>query len=263
MSKRIEIVSSFYHDIDEDSRLKKSRHGQLEYATTMEYIHRYTQPGAKVLEIGAGTGRYSIALAKEGYEVTSVELVESNLEVLRKNSRDMENIISHQGDALDLSRFEDNQFNVTLLLGPMYHLYSKADVDKAIDEAIRVTKKDGVILIAFLSAYAIMNNNYLNGTFAAGVEENFDGEFKIKHFEEQLFTGYDIVEFEQLFETHKTNYITTVATDNILEFAEGRTDFKMSDEEFALFVKYHLATCEKRELLGSSSHLLYICKKGE
>lgn len=35
MSKRIEIVSSFYDDIDEDSRLNRSRHGQLEYATTM------------------------------------------------------------------------------------------------------------------------------------------------------------------------------------------------------------------------------------
>lgn len=86
MSKRIEIVSSFYDDIDEDSRLNSSCHGQLEYATTMEYIHRYTKPGTKVLEIGAGTGRYSIALAKEGYKVTAVELVESNLEVLRKNS---------------------------------------------------------------------------------------------------------------------------------------------------------------------------------
>ena len=58
-------------------------------------------------------------------------------------------------------------------------------------------------------------------------------------------------------------YITTVAVDNILELAEGRADFKMSEEEFALFVKYHLATCEKRELLGSSSHLLYICKKDD
>ncbi len=55
MSKRIEIVSSFYDDIDEDSRLNRSRHGQLEYATTMEYIHRYAKQGAKVLEIGAGT----------------------------------------------------------------------------------------------------------------------------------------------------------------------------------------------------------------
>ena len=58
-------------------------------------------------------------------------------------------------------------------------------------------------------------------------------------------------------------YITTVAVDNTLELAEGRADFKMSEEEFTLFVKYHLATCEKRELLGSSSHLLYICKKDD
>lgn len=261
MSKRIEIVSSFYDDIDEDSRLNRSRHGQLEYATTMEYIHRYAKPEAKVLEIGAGTGRYSIALAKEGYNVTAVELVESNLEVLRKNSSDIKDIVSYQGDALNLSRFEDAQFDVTLLFGPMYHLYSKEDVHKAIDEAIRVTKKDGIILIAFLSVYAIMYDNYLNGNLAAGIEENFDDSYKVKHFEEQLFTGYDIVEFEQLFESHKTKYITTVAADNILELAEGRADFKMSDEEFTLFAKYHLATCEKRELLGSSSHLLYICKK--
>lgn len=261
MSKRIEIVSSFYNRIDEDSRLKGSRQGQLEYVTTMEYIHRYAKPGAKILEIGAGTGRYSIALAKEGYKVTAVELVENNLEVMRKNSSDIENIISYQGDALNLGRFEDGQFDVTLVFGPMYHLYDKVDVHKAIAEAVRVTKGDGVILIAFLSVYAIMHNNYLDGNLAAGLKENFDDTYRVKHFEEQLFTGYDIAEFEQLFEAHKTKHLTTVAVDSILELAEGRTDFKMSDEEFELFVKYHLATCEKRELLGCSSHLLYICKK--
>lgn len=261
MSKRIEIVSSFYDEIDEDSRLNKSRHGQLEYATTMEYIHRYVKKGAKVLEIGAGTGRYSITLAKEGYKVTAVELVESNLEVLKKNSSGVKDVVSYQGDALNLGRFEEEQFDVTLLFGPMYHLYDKEDVHKAIEEAVRVTKKDGIILVAFLSVYAIMNDNYLNGTLAAGIEENFDGDYKVRHFEEQLFTGYDIVEFEQLFESHKVKYMTTVAVDSILELAEGRADFKMSDEEFELFVKYHLATCEKRELLGLSSHLLYICRR--
>lgn len=261
MSKRIEILRSFYDDIDEDSRLNRSRQGQLEYITTMNYIHRYAKTGAKILEIGAGTGRYSIALAKEGYNVTAVELVESNLEVLKKNSTGIENIISYQGDALNLDRFEDNQFDITLLFGPMYHLYDKKEVHKALDEAIRVTKKGGIILTAFLSVYAIMNNNYLKETLAAGIEMNFDDNYKVKHFEDQLFTGYDIVEFEQLFESHNTKYLTTAAVDNILETAERRTDFKMSDADFELFVKYHLATCEKRELLGSSSHLLYICKK--
>ena len=261
MSKRIEILRSFYDDIDEDSRLNRSRQGQLEYLTTIDYIHRYAKTGAKILEIGAGTGRYSIALAKEGYNVTAVELVESNLEVLKNNSVGIENIISYQGDALNLDRFEDNQFDITLLFGPMYHLYDKKEVHKALDEAIRVTRIGGIILTAFLSVYAIMNNNYLKETLAAGIEMNFDDNYKVKHFEDQLFTGYDIVEFEELFESHNTKYLTTAAVDNILETAERRTDFKMSDADFELFVKYHLATCEKRELLGSSSHLLYICKK--
>ena len=94
MSKRLEIVSSFYNQIDEDGRLDRSRHGQMEYITTMYYINKYVKEDAKILEIGAGTGRYSIALAKAGYDVTSVELVEHNLEVLRKNSEGLANIQS-------------------------------------------------------------------------------------------------------------------------------------------------------------------------
>lgn len=261
MSKRIEIVNMFYNKIDEDDRLGRSRHGQLEYVTTMNYIKNYAKEGAKLLEIGAGTGRYSIALAKEGYEVTSVELVEKNLEVLKKNSEGLANLQSFQGDALDLSRFADNTFDITLLFGPLYHLYEPKDVQKSIDEAIRVTKPDGVILAAFLSVYAIMFDNYLNGTLLDGIEENFTEDYEIKHFEEQLFTGYDIVEFEELFREKSVQHLKTVAVDSVLELAEERSDFQMSDEEFEAFAKLHIATCEKRELLGCSSHLLYICRK--
>ncbi len=123
VSRRVDILNSFYNEIDEDSRLCGNRRGQLEYAATMHYVHRYAPKGAKILEIGAGTGRYSIALAKEGYEVTAVELVENNLEVLRENSKDVSGIESYQGDALNLGRFEDEQFDVTLVFGPLYHLY--------------------------------------------------------------------------------------------------------------------------------------------
>ena len=261
MSKRLEIVSSFYNEIDEDGRLNKSRHGQMEYITTMHYINKYAKKGAKILEIGAGTGRYSIALAKAGFNVTSVELVEHNLEVLKKNSEDLANIQSYQGDALDLSRFADNSFDVTLLFGPLYHLYESQDVQKAIDEAIRVTKPDGVILVAFLSVYAILFDNYLQGNLLAGIEENFTEDYKIRHFEEQLFTGYDVAEFEELFIDKQVEHLNTVAVNSILELAEGRSDFAMSEEELDAFAKLWLTLCEKRELLGTSGHLLYICKK--
>ena len=86
MSKRIEIVSSFYNEVNEDERLNRNRCGQLEYATTMEYIHRYAKPGAKLLEIGAGTGRYSHYFARQGFEVDAVELIPHNIEIFRQNT---------------------------------------------------------------------------------------------------------------------------------------------------------------------------------
>ena len=261
MSKRIDIISGFYGTIDEDSRLNRSRHGQLEQLTTLHYIQQYAAPGSRILEVGAGTGRYSIALAKAGHAVTAVELVESNLAVLRHGSAGLDNLQSFQGDALDLSRFSDDTFDVTLLLGPMYHLYTPEDVHRALDEAIRVTRRGGVILTAFLSVHAILFNNYLNGRLLAGLDENFDEAGRVRHFEEQLFTGYDIAEFEALFADKPVRRLVTAAADSILELAEERRDFAMSDEEFAAFAAHHLSTCELRELLGCSSHLLHICRK--
>ena len=261
MSTREEIITGFYNQVDEDSRLQNNRHGQLEYAMTMQYIHRFAAPGCKVLEVGAGTGRYSIALAKEGMDVTAVELVEKNLDVLKQNSRGVDHICSYQGDATDLSRFEDQAFDITLVLGPLYHLYDATDIHKAIDEAIRVTRKGGVILFAFLSVFGIMYANYLSGDWAEGQEENFTKDYKVKHFKEQLFTGYDIVEFEKLFEGKPVQWITTTGTDGVLEPLERCPDFAITDEDFPAFVDWYLAFSEKRELLGATNHLLYICRK--
>ena len=261
MRTRVEILNDFYGQSNEDQRLQKSRHGQLEFLTTMHYIHRYALPHAKVLEVGAGTGRYSIALAREGMDVTAVELVESNLSVLRENSRGMDRLQSYQGDATDLKRFADDSFDVTLVLGPLYHLYEKEDVNRAIDEAIRVTRPNGVILFAFLSVYAIMYANYLFGNWGAGQEENFTADYQVRHFQEQLFTGYDVVEFERLFDGKPTKWIATAGTDGLLEPIEDRPDFHLSEDDFQKLADWYLAFAEKRELLGATNHLLYICRK--
>ena len=173
----------------------------------------------------------------------------------------MENIASYQGDALDLRRFQENTFDLTLVLGPMYHLYDEGEQHRALDEAIRVTKGNGIIMVAFLSVHAILFDNYLQGNLCAGIEENFAENYQVKHFPEQLFTGFHVDGFEALFEHKPVERITTAAADSILELAEGRDDFAMSDEEFRAFADYHLYHCEKRELLGCSSHLLYICRK--
>lgn len=259
--ERAEILNRIYNDQREETRLTRSRHGQLEYLTTMDYIHKLVPRGSKVLEVGAGTGRYSIALAREGYDVTAVELVANNLEILRRNAAGLKNIASYQGDAVDLRNFADNSFDAVLVLGPMYHLFEKTEQRRALDEAIRVAKPHGVIMIAFISVYQIMYSNYLSGNFRAGMEENFDKDFRVKHYKEQGFTGFDIQEFEALFSNMPVQKIALAGTDSLLELAEQTPNFCLSDEDFELFAEYHLKTCERRELLGSHSHLLYICRK--
>ena len=260
---RKEMINQFYTGYNEDYRLFKSRHGQLEYLTTMHYIHKFLPEAGDVLEIGAGTGRYSIALAKEGHRVTAVELAERNLDLMRRKSKGLDNLKALQGDAIDLSFLPDNSFDLTLVFGPLYHLYEREDQLRALREAVRVTKPGGYILTAFLSVHAILFDNYLRGNLQEGLAENFDADWQVRHFQEQLFTAFEVPAFEALFRELPVTQLTLAAADGVLELAECRTDFAMSEEEFAQFAEYHLAHCEKRELLGASSHLLHICRKND
>lgn len=142
------FLENYYNDYDEEGRLE-NRIGKVEYLTTRRYIDSLLTADCKIAEIGAGTGRYSVTLAKEGYDVTAVELVQHNLDILRSKLNGSENIRTHIGNALDLNMLKDNTFDITLLLGPMYHLYSDEDKLTALKEAVRITKQGGYILVAY------------------------------------------------------------------------------------------------------------------
>ena len=257
------FLTELYDKGNEDVRLTKSRHGQLEFFTTMEYIHKYLKTGNRVLEVGAGTGRYSISLAKEGYDVTSVELVKSNLKVLKENSKGIKNIKAYQGDALDLTRFEDNTFDMVLVLGPMYHLYFNTDQNRAIDEALRVCKENGIIMFAFIPVHNFIFSYGMKSTSSVveTIKENFTEDFKPRQFPEQGFTGFEIADFKKLFKNKNFKPLHMVSTDSIVDIEEDRNGFSMTDEDFEFFKKYHLATCENPTMQGLSSHLLYVGRK--
>ena len=91
----------YYNKHNEDKRLK-TKHANIEFITAMKYIHEYIKEGYSILDIGAGTGAYSIPLRDEGYDVTAVELVKQNLKYMEKA-----NINCYQGTATDLSKFKD------------------------------------------------------------------------------------------------------------------------------------------------------------
>lgn len=260
INKYKDIIEERYNNYDEEERFNRKSQN-FEYLTTMRYIEKYVKKGCKILEIGAGTGRYSIALAKQGYDVTAVELVEKNLNVLRENSRGLENITSMQGDALDLSVFEDNTFDIVLNLGPMYHLYNSEDKNQAISESVRVCKKGGTCIFAYLThssivwAYGVRKGCLSNLKYAL----NEDGS--IRDIPEEIYNSFFIDEFGKLFEDKGTIFLKNVATDGLAPLMRDYIDDKMSDEDYNLLLQLHFATCERIDHQGYSSHMIYICQK--
>ena len=262
--KTNQYLIEFYNNYDEDNRLKL-KHGTVEFLTTMRYIEKYLKQGDRVLEIGAGTGRYSHTLARQGYVVDAVELVEHNIDVFKKNTLATENISITQGNALDLSDFPDNQYDITLLLGPLYHLYNKTDKQKAISEAIRVTKQGGIIFAAYvISDGCLLDEGFKRGNInvAEYIKDGLlDAEtFAAKSEPKDLFELVRKEDIDDLMSAFPVTRLHYVATDGCSLFMREAIDI-MDDKTFQLYLKYHFATCERNDLLGITSHSVDIFKK--
>ena len=254
----------FYSAYDEDSRLV-AQHGSVEFLTTMRYIEKYLRPGHKVLEIGAGTGCYSHALARKGYIVDAVELVPHHIEIFRKNTLPGENITVTEGNALDLSAFTDDSYDITLLLGPLYHLYNEADKRQALREAIRVTKPGGVLFAAHvISDGSLLDVGFMHGKIDVAAYLR-DGLLDTKTFAahsqpEDLFELVRKEDIDALMAAFPVRRLHYVATDGLSLLMREAID-SMGPETFALYLKYHFVICERPDVVGLSSHVVDIFQK--
>lgn len=259
-----EYLIDFYNACDEDSRFA-SKAGSVEFLTTMRYIQKYIKRGDRVLEIGAATGRYSHALARQGYTVDAVELVPQNIDVFKKNTLPNEDITITQGNALDLSAIPDNKYDITLLLGPLYHLYNVDDKRQALREAIRVTKPNGIIFVAYvITDGALLGGGFTRGSFSVteyiqkGLlnPQTFAARSEPKEIFE-LVRKEDIDEIMSVFPTTRLNYVATNGVALILAEAINAMD----DDTFELYLKYHFATCERDDFVGITNHVIDIFRK--
>lgn len=259
-------LEEYYNKFNEEKRLD-SRHGQVEFATSMHYIHECLKQAAegrrpqdiKLLDIGAGTGRYSIPLAEEGYDVTAVEPVKHNLGRLKQKSSLVK---AYQGNALKLRRFEDNSFDVTLLFGPMYHLHLEEDKLDALLEAKRVTRDGGKILVAYIMnefsviTYAFKERHVLENIQEGMLDENW-------HCTKKANPLYSMVRLEDI---ERLNEQAGLERDKIIA-ADGAANYMrpflnaLTEEEFRLFIQYHLSTCERMDLMGASAHTVDILRR--
>ncbi len=256
-------LEDYYNHYDEEGRLL-SRHGQVEYLTTMKYIEESLAgvPDPDILEIGAGTGRYSVTLAKQGRRVTAVELIEHNLEILRAKLDGTESITTIRGNALDLSPLPDDAFDLTMLLGPMYHLYTKEEKLRALAEAVRVTKSGGRILVAYCMneptvIQYVFGLNHLREVMELNM---LTPDWHCISEPKDLFEMVRTEEIAELDAAVPVRRIKLVATDGAANYKRECID-AMDDETFGKWMEYHFTICERQDLIGASHHTLDILKK--
>ena len=257
-----EYLTEYYSNSDEDGRLA-SRHGQVEFLTTMRYIEKHLSPGVRILEIGAGTGRYSHALARKGFDVTAVELIQHNLDALNAKTERGETLTALQGNALDLSLLQNNEFYITLLLGPMYHLYTEEDQRRALSEALRVTKRGGMLFTAYcVSDASIIDFGFKKGHIWELIERKvLDTEqFKALSQPVDLFQLYRQNDIDRLMAGLPAERLHYVATDLWTNHMSETVD-AMDDATFDFYLKYHFAMCEREDLVGLTHHSLDIVRK--
>ncbi len=270
-------LNKYYNKFHEEHRLE-TRHGQVEFRTTMHYIEeacrqvsRHCEKATprhceersdeathplKIADIGAGTGRYSVELCHRGYDVTAVELVKHNLEILRSKH---ENIKTWQGDARKLHFLNDGTFDITLLFGPMYHLHGDEEKLKALKEAERITKKGGIILVAYVMneysviSYCFKEHKWKEVAAKGGLSQDFH----------TICSEEDLYDYVRLEDINRLNQAAGLKRHKIIS-ADGAADYmrrelnQMTEEEFEAFCKFQLAICERAELVGAGSHCVDI-----
>ena len=281
-------IEKYYNKFHEEHRLT-TRHGQVEFRTTLHYIeeairwlsdakrrietdydwksvkNRADRVGLglstsplKIADIGAGTGRYSVELCHRGYDVTAVELVKHNLEILRAKH---ENIKTWQGDARNLSFLDDKSFDITLLFGPLYHLHGDEEKLKALTEARRITKKGGIILVAYvMNEYSVISYCFKEHKWSeVAAKGGLSPDFHTICTEEDLYDYVRLEDIDRLNKAAGLERIKIISADGAADYMRRELN-EMSEEEFEAFCSFQLAIAERPELVGAGSHCVDILK---
>ena len=178
ISRDIEL---FYNKVSEETRLDKGM-GVFEFERIKSLIEKYVpSASAKIIDVGGGTGKYSEWLAKKGHEVYLIEPVLKHIQIAKDRASKLKNkYFVSLGEARNLD-FPDNFADLIILHGPLYHLQKKEDREKAIREAKRVVKRDGIIL-----GFSI---NYTASTLVGLLQGLIHKDTFFKMCKEELTTG--------------------------------------------------------------------------
>jgi SAM-dependent methyltransferase len=258
-------------------RLFQDGYHQLEYLVTMHFLEKYLPPKGLILDAGGGPGRYTIELAKKGYDVVLLDLSPKCLEIARREIRKagVEDKVKAivEGSVVDLSRFEDGLFDAVLCLGPFSHLLEKLGRERAASDLVRVAREGAPLFISVINRYGVfrtvlkrlpenLTDPFHEEMFTRGVHR---AHYRHPKEEKAGFTdAYFFLpnELRELFESKGVKTITMATCEGLSSNLQEATNRLYEDKQkWARWLEILLQTCTDPCIIGLGDHLLYIGKK--
>ncbi len=265
MDESIRAVKEFYDAKVENEWTRIAN--RPEFLLTCRMFDRYIKPGDKVIDIGGGPGRYSLYLAEKGCEVTLLDLSPENANfAARRASEQGLSIKVFSGDARGADKIISGCFDHVLLMGPMYHLLDENDRKSAVNAALGLLKKSGILYVSFINLFAIIIYYMKQSPEKIVLSEE---AIYIKHaVSQQTYAGdaftkavfadqSEILPFMAQFPLEKLHFF---GQEGIISPCEGNI---MSQPQNV--IDSWLDLCEKvwerKDLLSWSEHLMYVGRK--
>lgn len=255
-------------------RLFQDGYHQIEYLVTMHFLEKHLPETGLVLDAGGGPGRYTIELAKKGYEVVLLDLSPKCLEIARREARKagvvdrVKGIL--EGSITDLSRFRDELFDAVLCLsGPLSHLLEKSEREQAANELVRVTKKKAPLFVSVFNRYGVfrvvlyahpedLTDSFHEEMFTRGIHR---AHTRFGAFPDAYFFLPN--ELKELFEDKGVQTLTSATCEGLSSHLEEATNLLYKDKEkWRRWLKILLQTCTDPSIIGIGNHLLYVGRKG-
>lgn len=257
------------------NRLIRDQYHKLEWDTTQIFLKKHLPKKGLILDAGAGPGRYTVDLAKKGYDVVLLDYSKGNVELAKikvteaKQEKKVKDFI--QGTIVNLSQFKDNSFDAVICLGgPLSHV-EKKDRQKAVNELIRVAKKGAPIFVSVMGKYAILLSAIKRWPNEVKDTVNFKrlsidgddfnwGSASSNGTKKSYCHFFTVDELESLFPKNKIKQLEIVGLEGFAstQSKEYNTTDKKTKQNWD---KMHKSLCTLRTTADISNHMLIVVKK--
>ncbi len=274
MDRETEMVRNLYSQLvdREWDRLARDAFHRLEWDTTWRFLDEQLPHGGAILDAGGGPGRYTVELARRGYDVVLLDLVAANLdrareEVLKAGVSDRVKQMT-EGSITDLSGFAANSFDAVLCLGgPLSHVCPESERLKAVSELVRVARRGTPIFVSVISKYGVLLATPEGWPQAvADRKENFPGLVETGDSYAFVRDGYchffTSAELEEVFAREKVKIIRKVGLEGFNTDEKTTNLFAANHPEaWREWLKLHQALCTLPFAVDASGHMMIIVKK--